>query len=330
MVSANQLTEVVPKRVEHAPTPIFVVGAERSGTKWLANILCNHPAIVGVQSERHHGILETNMLANMERKFNLRSDDDYFAMLDLWFKTDFFQITQVDKHVFYRLQPRPNSCVLLFALLMDELARKKGTQFWIQKTNPEAALRVADFFHDARWIVIRRNIIDNIKSTLQDIRNRGGQMSVIRATYSYIVHEKQLKCVSRKVRPVDVSYEDLVRDTAGQIERVCEILGVKYYPSMLHVQFNNSSFSKTSDRTSALGAAEKTLIKCCSFIFRLFPLACFYLISRLKRLIRRNPPDVFIPGTFSLLRCQSLQEAESEDCNRVVVSRTEPSSPGHV
>lgn len=41
------------------PLPVFVVGRNRSGTTWLANQLCEHPDIAGVQQERRHGIHES-------------------------------------------------------------------------------------------------------------------------------------------------------------------------------------------------------------------------------------------------------------------------------
>ena len=64
------------------PTPVIVIGMTRSGTKWLSNILCNHSEMIGVQSEQHGGIIETNMFHIMPRKFNLSFADDYIAFIE--------------------------------------------------------------------------------------------------------------------------------------------------------------------------------------------------------------------------------------------------------
>ncbi len=41
-------------------SPIFVVGARRTGTTWLGNIICNHSRVAGVQGgAKQEGILET-------------------------------------------------------------------------------------------------------------------------------------------------------------------------------------------------------------------------------------------------------------------------------
>lgn len=51
------------------PLPVFVVGRNRSGTTWLANQLCEHPDIVGVQHERHHGIHESAYFGLIDGRF---------------------------------------------------------------------------------------------------------------------------------------------------------------------------------------------------------------------------------------------------------------------
>ena len=77
-----------------AATPLFVVGLNRSGTKWLSNTLCQHAEVAGVLHERFTGILETNMLDTIPRVFpDLREGDDYAAVIELWSATEFFGLT---------------------------------------------------------------------------------------------------------------------------------------------------------------------------------------------------------------------------------------------
>ena len=98
-------------------TPIIVVGMNRSGTKWVSNILCNHEDVIGVQSERHFGILETNMFGTMQDKFDLSSPEDYVGFLEMWSKTEFFRRTDIDKQMFYELAPRPRCDRLSLSLV---------------------------------------------------------------------------------------------------------------------------------------------------------------------------------------------------------------------
>lgn len=64
-------------------TPIFIVGTNRSGTKWLSNILAKHPDVAAVQTERTQGIVETNMFHSLRIKFpDLRRPDDFVGLID--------------------------------------------------------------------------------------------------------------------------------------------------------------------------------------------------------------------------------------------------------
>lgn len=50
-------------------TPIFVLGWGRSGTAWLSNLLLEHPAIVGIQHEKHWGIHESAFFSVVEGRY---------------------------------------------------------------------------------------------------------------------------------------------------------------------------------------------------------------------------------------------------------------------
>jgi hypothetical protein len=253
------------------------------------------------------------MLGHIDHKFDLRFEDDYAALLELWSMSDFFQATQVDKQFFYKMRQRPTSCLELFQILMDEFARRNMKRFWLQKSNPDVGLRALRHFPDARFVVIRRNLIDNVTSNLQNFQNNGEQVSLIRAIYSHVVHEKQLNRVQHLSRSIELTYEDLVRDTETEVRRVCKCIGIEFDPAMLNVKFQkNTSFRNASDRKSVLRRSEETLAKFYEFAFRLLPLPVFYGFSRLKQLFNPKQPDPFIPGTFSSLRRTTLEQVESD------------------
>ena len=117
----------VPKAREHEMTapavrPIIVVGMNRSGTKWLSNIIARHRDVIAVQSPRTNGIVETNMFGPLPDKFDLSSPDEYIGLVELWAATHFFRCTGVDKELFYGLRPRPTSGLQLFDVLMSAYA----------------------------------------------------------------------------------------------------------------------------------------------------------------------------------------------------------------
>ncbi|MBA7629902.1 hypothetical protein ES703_37409 [subsurface metagenome] len=48
-------------------SPIFVIGKNRSGTKWLSNVIANHKDIACIQHELFGGILEANVISRMPK-----------------------------------------------------------------------------------------------------------------------------------------------------------------------------------------------------------------------------------------------------------------------
>ena len=295
------------------PVPIIVVGTERSGTKWLSNILCNHPEIIGVQSEFHQGIIETNMFGAMQQKFDLRFEDDYIGLIELWSLTDFFRATEVDKSLFYSLDPHPTSCIDLFKILMDTFAHNNDKHFWLQKCNAHASLLVAMSLGNARYVVITRDITDTLSSLLQNASNRRQRISVFSAVYSYIFHEKAMFRLMKQFQPPSVKYEDLKRDTEASVRGLCKSLGLKFDIGMLDIGFEkNSSFRSEFDRNTSLSACAKIAIVIYGFILRFFPLIIFQWLWHIKKAFVPTQSDPLVFGTFRSLVVQS--------CNREVAS----------
>ena len=166
------------------PVPIIVVGMNRSGTKWVSNILCNHDSVIGVRSHRARGIIETNMFGLMQQRFDLSSPDDYIGFIELWASTEFFQTTGVDKQFFYQLNPRPRKMLELFELLMREYALANQKSYWLQKTGPANAAVVLRHFRNAKVVITRRSLLDTVKSTWV-MEQRYGRRSLIRTAFEY-------------------------------------------------------------------------------------------------------------------------------------------------
>lgn len=98
--------------------PIFIIGKNRSGTKWLSNIIAAHKEIACVQRPGAGGILESNTLSNMYYIFgSLKHDNNFIGFLECKAKTNFFKLSGLSKEFFYK--KRPETYYSFFRLLMD-------------------------------------------------------------------------------------------------------------------------------------------------------------------------------------------------------------------
>ena len=100
---------------------IMVIGRERSGTKWLTNLIANHPSIACVQSATHGGVLETNLLERMELTFGSFAVKENRIGFNLCMQqTAFYKITGLP--VSFLEQGKFADPVDFFVMMMDQYA----------------------------------------------------------------------------------------------------------------------------------------------------------------------------------------------------------------
>jgi len=283
--------------------PILVVGHIRSGTKWLSNILCNHPIIAGVQSARARGILETNMFHRMQAKFDLRSTDDYIGFIEVWGKTEFIHEAGTNINELYTLDPRPLCFVRLFEAVMIEYARRKDARYWLQKCDAERALEILPklTIEKPKIVVIRRQLHSVLESVRHMTRNRDRQFSTLKAVPGIARMEKLTRRLERDFDVVSVHYEELKDNPAATVRSICDSLELEYSDSLLEIPFaKNTSFSNS--RPERLSAGRVRLLDTASIVSQSLPIWLLDLLLRIKKINR--PPLTFVSGTFGDLKNQ--------------------------
>lgn len=282
--------------------PIILIGMNRSGTKWVSNIICSHDDVIGVQSPRANGIIETNMFGAMQDKFDPGHPDDYIGLVELWSLTEFFRRTGIEKDMFYELAPRPRSVPQMFELLMNELARRNDKRHWLQKTSPPNAARVLAYFTNARIVVVRRNLEDTVRSTL-GVQRRHGTHNLFRATYRYVYQDKLLNRICRHYPVVEIRYEALKENPAGEKARLFAELGLD--PARCSTPEDrfprNTSFATEEQRRRMLPRHSRTIVRLLAWTIRLLPLPLISAAIALRELTRGRRPKPLVEDTFGEL-----------------------------
>jgi len=285
-----------------APTPIFVIGMNRTGTKWLSNLIANHPEVIAVQHERHTGILETNVFDAWPRKFpDLSPPDEYVGFVELWSRTDFFCITGANQKMFYDLSPRPKHILDMFRILMDDFARRNGRRFWLQKVSPWSSRNVLRHFPDARLVVIERDRLETLRSTHQLVT--GGREAIsLKAIASHHLQQRVLRRLQSRPGVAAVRFEELRRHTRRELERICVELGLAFREGMDQSTYErNTSFrSGESARRRALSTWEIRKIHAAGIPLDLIP---DVFLDGMRRLFRSRSSAV-VGGTFGQIKAE--------------------------
>jgi hypothetical protein len=284
------------------PIPIFVIGMTRSGTKWLSNLFCTNSNVAGVQNERHRGVLETSIFDTTQQKFNLTSDDDFAAFVELWSRSDFFRASGANKELFYRIPSTSRNYLDLFDRLMSDMARRRGCRYWVQKISPHCAIPVLRRFPTARIVIITRPLLDVVRSQAALNVHNGRKRCVAQTVYDYVVQEKYVSRIRRCTRcAAYVQYESLRDNTESTMQKLLDLLGIGVTNKPIQSPYPaNTSFTNGRE---ALPSWLEFGASAYAAMLRILPLPALLSISACRRALRRSKaPATFYSGEFGMLK----------------------------
>lgn len=279
--------------------PVFVAGNNRSGTKWLSNILLNNPHIAGVQSQRHHGIVETNIFQNFPLMFGeLENMENYIGFVECFSATDFFKITGLSKGVLYQYHPKDYAD--FFRYLMNRYAGNQETDFWLQKIQSILLSKIYIQFNDARFIIIKRNAVKTIRSACVLQKRKGAPSRFAKEILIYCFSTKIWKTYRKKENVMTVTYEELLSDQESTVQKICRFIEVPFSHDMLNSRYKkNTSFESKSEKESLFPKYKAFIVKIVTPILSMLPLFFFEYMFKLKK-FSYGEGMRFIGGTFSL------------------------------
>lgn len=288
---------------------IFVVGKNRSGTKWLSNLLANHQNVAAVQRVGAGGIIEVNEFTRVPRVFGAPEvEDNYLAYLACLEKSNLFKLTGLPIDVLY--EKRHSSYLGVLSHLLDTYARRQGKSTWVQKADSQALESMIEHFSDARIIIIqRKKIADNIASSLalhwqREHAPKG--KNLIREAAMYAYYQKLEERFRGRENVLFTSYEELAGDTEGVLKNVCRFCDLEFQPGMMKRTYKpNTSFSGKIPREAVLAPSERTLVSLAARSMGIFPLKLFKTGSYCARAFQisgRRGTRTFHPDSFSVFR----------------------------
>lgn len=250
---------------------IFVVGRHRSGTTWLANLLCEHKLIAGIQAERHFGIHESAFFSNVRYYFgNITDVNDYIAFVSSFSNSDYFKLSGIKKQ--YLLNNIYNDYFKFFKDFMDEFAKMNNSKYWVEKS-PEHSLYIDEInnnYDNVKFVSIKRNIIDQVKSHLA-LRYPNGDytlIELIKLVFNYNLYNNNIQEYSDD-NIIRVEFKKLKNNTKEVMTEICDFLNISYNDNILDIRYErNTSFKKNNKRKSSkLSNVEERIISASNFIF---------------------------------------------------------------
>ena len=278
-------------------TPVFVLGLQRSGTTWLANLLCQHGSCFGVQSRDHGGIHESVFFSHFSRSYgDLRVEPNFRRFVRDFTQSDYFLLTGLSPSWLEGLGHRTYGAI--FQDLMEHAARQRGATHWLEKS-PHHTLychELAKLFPNAKFVCLLREPTALIPSLIsapwrQRERYPARALSILRSCMTYTLYRKHLLLFAQAhANSILLHYEDLAAKPECEIERLCQFLGLPYDPQMVDVPFlRNSSFSSKRERCDSASKLDCLCMQLGLSCVQLVPERFLYWLNKLKQRLRPEP-----------------------------------------
>jgi len=217
--------------------PIFIIGAERSGTTLLMTMLGCHPRIaipevVGYYS-RFRPYLYTYGDLGKDENFRTLAEEMVFGL-----KTPFWGMkvnprTIVDEIV---SELKERSFAGIYCAMSERYARENGNKpRWGEKTphNLFFVKEILEDFPNSQFIFVTR---DGRDASADYLQSAFGPRNIFCAADFWRICQNAVKPWREKLGSsqwMDVKYETLVRETEQTLKQLCEFIGEGYSPSML-------------------------------------------------------------------------------------------------
>jgi hypothetical protein len=249
-VTSDSLASGVP--IAHA----LVVGCPRSGTTLLQSTLAAHPAVfstpethffadaVGQRAERLFALPPTGWRERQRRQLRqLRAQWGLIHPRAAKRRLASFLRHAGGEDLLARIPPMPlllAPVARLYVELGDQLARRQGKRWWLEKT--PAHLHYLDvvepYLAGLKVVCVVRSAPDNIAS-MYDVANRYPDRwrheyrTVEGCVGRWIASARAAEAQAGRADRMFVAYEQLATDPAATVARVCTFLGLAFDARMI-------------------------------------------------------------------------------------------------
>lgn len=231
--------------------PIYMIGAERSGTTLVMAMLGCHPRIAVPEVvwyyPRFYPYLHTFGDLSEEKNFKTLANEMIFGLKSPFWGMKVNPRTIVDEVI--ALSPE-RSFAGIYAGMHERFAHYVGKPRWGEKTphNLFFAGPMHEDFPNAQFIFITR---DGRDASADYLESSFGPTNIYCAGRFWARCQNAVKEWREKLTPkglwLDVSYEELVRNPVAVLKKTCEFLAEDYDPAML--EFHKTDLAKTRGAT---------------------------------------------------------------------------------
>ena len=279
---------------------IFVLGAQRSGTTMLGNILASQKDIIGVTHDNHWGIYESSYFSHIEGRYgDVSIRNNYLEFISVMANYDYFRLMGFNFESLKELDAK--SYKEFFETTHRLYIEKNSAKYWIEKTPAHSFFleTLIGYFPDAKYIWIKRDLFEALESSYNlHFEKKQNLIRNIIFTTKFLITRYLYDCILKKnyKNILVVDYKKLAQKEIGELKKIEEYLGLK-------IDFDKNKFKKNSSysikkKKINLDKNYNLYMKILKIPLSLIPIK---ILKEYKKKSIRNTSKVLPPWFFSLI-----------------------------
>jgi len=269
----------MPEEPSNSIVPVFVLGMQRSGTTFAANLLEADPRIAAVAAQAHRGVHESVYFSHFARAFGpWENDQSRREFMTAFVSCDYFHLTGLSTDWLKALDV--DSYAALFRKVMDAFAKQQGAGAWLEKS-PHHTLLAEELYllyPDAIFVCVTRDPVDLLRSRLWAYGRKprpypGRLKDIVRSCASSVYHTRYLKrFATRHETAFTVTFGSMRQDPVAALKPLFDKLG-QTAPEVLKPRFAaNSSFGSKAQKEQGLTWYDRLLANTLTACLKVLPL----------------------------------------------------------
>lgn len=272
--------------------PVFVLGLQRSGTTWIANLLAGSGVVAAVSAQEHRGVHESIFFSHFAAAFGPFEHARARAAFRAAFAaSDYFLLSGLPESVLDRAIAGSTDFAGVFQTVMEALAARDGCSHWLEKSPHHTLLAetLARRFPEARFVCITRTSPSLIASRLsaygrQSPRGFRRAADILRGALVNALYTRHLQRFADGCdRAVLLRYDRVLANPQGAKRTLRDFLGLDVAAEAMDSPFAPNT-SHSSSRTRRLSVVDRAAVSVGDLAGRTLPLG---LLSALERRRRR-------------------------------------------
>jgi Sulfotransferase domain len=254
---------------------IVVFGQNRSGTKYLTNLIATSFDFACIQSDEHGGVIESNIHSYYANNFpGVLTSNEKVTILESFKKEYSFtksklSVTDLDKIKW-------TSCLDFFFKFYYQNAVKLNKKGWVQKVS---SVYLDNFKNENVFrIVVQRNSLDVLNSGIKAF-NLNTFQAIKRLFAINLMHKYEHQSINKNTS-LFLNYSNLIHEPKICIAQISEFIGLSSVENSGIVRFNNSSFKHGTKKR------KNPVFKLFDFIFKM--IIFFIPISVINKRNKKN------------------------------------------